>query len=128
MNLELARSTQTKMNIDTLGNAHIFLIHPAHVYHDLGCYKCRKVLETTKDKYLIGLIIQESGQEFRYFLGVNPPIICCGQKQNIFQTFRDESEAWKEIERIRQHLQIHQSTQGLTLHQIVQTFAGPGAN
>ena len=80
-----------------------------------GCKMCRRPISTTKDKFLIGLMIKEDKKEFRYFLGVDPPIMCCGEEKLVIKTFDTDEEAEAEKTRVMQYLDEHGSTEGLKL-------------
>ncbi len=62
-----------------------------HIEHGggyvFGCKDCRKIL--AKGTWTIGLRI---GETKRYFVGHNPPIICCGMEKAIPLVFDSEGE------------------------------------
>ena len=65
---------------------------------------------------MVGLQIQEDdGKRFHYFLGVDPPIICCDEEKLIIQTFETEVEADTRATEVREYLNQKGSTEGLRL-------------
>jgi len=97
------------------GNAKVHILVPDGKEITMGCKQCRHVISTSKDKFMIGLEVEEAGKTFKYFLGVDPPIKCCGEEKLIIKTFDTDAEAEAERVQIRQHLNTHHSTQGLRL-------------
>jgi hypothetical protein len=98
-----------------LGKATVLVIEPDGKSLVMGCKVCKRTIASTKDKFMVGLIIEEDGQGFRYFLGVDPPITCCGEEKVIIKTFETDTEAETEKARVIQHLDEHGSTEGLKL-------------
>ena len=97
------------------GNTKVCVIVPDGTDHIMRCKRCRKVFGSTKGKYMLGLIIRENAREYRYFVGVNPPIHCCGEKKAVIQTFDSDAEADAEMKRLLEYFESHHSTAGLEL-------------
>lgn len=80
----------------------------------VGCKQCRRIIVSTKGKYLVGVIVNEGGQSLAYTLGVDPPVFCCGEKKGVIKTFDTEDEAEAERLRVFAHL-ASKSPKGLPL-------------
>ncbi len=77
-----------------------------------GCKTCRQIL--TVGKYSIGLVINQDGREFRYFLG-DKPMIHCGEEKILIKTFEHIWDAESERYFLIKHLNEQGTTEGLPL-------------
>ncbi|OGZ68860.1 MAG: hypothetical protein A3D35_03045 [Candidatus Staskawiczbacteria bacterium RIFCSPHIGHO2_02_FULL_34_9] len=93
-------------------------------YHEAritcGCKDCKKIL--AQGYYAIGLDIREPNRNYRYLLGVDPPVLCCGHDRKVLLLFESVEEADKKQKEIIEFLDREKSTEKLRLFE----FAKPG--
>lgn len=110
--LEVVKLGIIKKEIKMKGTCEVLIVHhPPGIIQ--GCKKCRVVLST--GKYAIGLKIKDRGREFSYFLGEDPPRVCCGEEKILIRTFESEEAAKIPAGEVRRHLAEKESTEGLRL-------------
>ena len=78
-----------------------------------GCRDCRKVL--AEGKYALGLKIKYPNREHQYIIGVDPPVMCCGNDKKIWRLFESEDTANKGAKEVADYLNKHETTEGLRL-------------
>ena len=100
---------------NTLGKAHVLVVPADTEFFKFGCKICRKILYDLKGRYLVGILIEENGKEFKYFSGMDPSPICCDEEKGIPIHFDTADEAQVEVERIIEYLKTNQCTKGLKL-------------
>jgi len=78
------------------------------------CRDCGRIL--AGGKFTIGLSLDDgAGKIIKYMLGASPEPKCCGRARNVFLAFATEAEAEAEIAKVREHLNMQGTTEGLTL-------------
>lgn len=97
------------------GEAKVWVIVPDGKEIKMGCKLCGREISSTKDRFMLGVTVDEGRQHHRYFIAVDPPIICCGEEKKIIKTFETEEEVEREKDRVVQYLNTRQSTEGLKL-------------
>ncbi|HZT35448.1 MAG TPA: hypothetical protein VFA15_05990 [Nitrososphaera sp.] len=100
------------MSKEDPGTSEVVVIHhPSGIKH--GCKYCGKI--HLQGEYAVGLIVKEDGHEFRYAIGFETPIWCCGKEKPFFQVFTERKEAAALCAEVVQHLNEHRATTGLKL-------------
>ena len=86
--------------------------HPAGV--SSGCIECRKILRT--GTWLVGIIVGAQ-EEYKYLVGANPPVMCCGQEKQVIETFDTEEEANAFSKKIAEQIDREGTTKNLVLYE-----------
>lgn len=98
-----------------LGEAQTYIIAPSSDSPIVRCLSCGKLLQDTKENFLLGLLVREGCHEFRYLVRQKKPTICCGQEKTLLESFQTETEVKLAEKKILDYLQEHRSTRGLSL-------------
>lgn len=78
----------------------VFVVeHPSGVFQ--GCRVCNKILK--KGRFLIGLLVRENEEDYKYLLGL-PPQIHCGEQKNFLECFETEKDAEDMMFKVVSHL------------------------
>ncbi len=102
------------------GKAISYILTPDGQHTDFQCKICKRPICSNKGKYMVGLfIVEAAGQTFKYLLGNDPPITCCGEEKIIPKIFDTPTEATDACIQMREHINVHGTTDGLKLLAIV---------
>jgi|SRR3989338_5601603 len=100
------------MSKENPGKAEVLIIHhPPKIKH--GCKHCGKI--HLSGEYAVGLEIFEDGKKFRYAIGFDVAIWCCGEEKPFFQVFDDKGEAELLCAEVTKHLNEQGTTVGLKM-------------
>jgi cytidine deaminase len=89
----------------------VYFEHPEGI--ESGCAKCRQILRD--GSWAVGLIVSE---KHKYFVGVNPPVMCCGEEKKVIETYHTEDEAKALMARVIEQLNRDGTTKNLKLYEV----------
>jgi hypothetical protein len=116
----LGTTVLTTMSKQALGTAEVLLIdlNQSHPF-TLNCSTCSKEQYSFVDGYLIGLLVIDDGIEYRYILRESENTTCCDWEVCTPVHFETEHDARIRMSQIHDHLDTHNTTEGLNLMQIL---------
>lgn len=98
----------------------VVMVLPVDFALSFGCCACGKTIFECSAGYTVGLIItEEDGTQYKYFVGNQSPLVCCGTNKSVPVHFATAAEAEKEEYRIKQHIDRTHTTEGLSLLELV---------